>query len=120
MGLLIKQLRIQCGVASNCAPETELLPDPLRSTAAHLACHLRVTKQIEYLRRQGAWLARWNQEAVPAVLDDVAAAWHRRRDDRQAGECSLEQRAGHAFAIFGREHEHVGEAEQGWHVRSLP
>src|SRR5258708_14579028 len=62
--------------------------------------------------------ARWNQKAVPAVANDIAAAGNARRNDRQTGKCGLKECARQALAIFGREREDVGAAEQCRYIRS--
>src|SRR5882724_4635427 len=62
--------------------------------------------------------ARWNQKAVPAVANDIAAAGNARRNDRQTGKCGLKECARQALAIFGREREDVGEAEQCRYILS--
>jgi len=108
---MIKELGVEAGVVRDDRRKAQLPPHCLGSPAGHLSRHPPIAEQIEDPRGQGLRRAQGNQKAAPAIANDVGAAGHACRHDGQPSERGFEQHSRHAFAIFRRKREHVGEVK---------
>src|SRR6516165_352445 len=87
----MEQLVVGCDIAGDGKVEAEVLPDEFRSMRAHCACAIAVVEQVDNAGSQEARRVRRNEQAAPAVTNDVATTGHLGGYDRQSCKRSLHQ-----------------------------